>query len=787
MSLRDFRFLLVFATFLPIIGFGQGKLTVKLPKLFVHFDKNVYTNNEIAWFTGYLLEGNPEDADKHRILSVALVRDRDSAIIKQDKYVIDGGLAMGCMILPDSLVAGNYHFLATTNRTRGGIPDVFFRQPLLIKSNFDAPYIATLKLMELESAGTNHHVLLAVTTRDARFLPTPVDVTYRYGKTSRKAKTNRSGELLFELSEQPDLSDHNVYVKLNYGKDSTFLNLPIPVKIKRAHVKFYPEGGQLIDDVPTTVAWEVKDQQLATITLKAKLYENDSIIDTIETNAYGIGKFRLRPVKNAVYSVKLIHSAFADSTYTLPKILADGVGISIANAAVKDTLRVILQSSTPQKVKFVLSNANELFPGTEIQLGSSRRLIKLPLSELTTGLHQITISDSLGRPLAERMFFSHYDPVERLTISTNKSVFAQREQVTLKLNMVGPDTVGLVSIACVQENRLSARLTTDLESYAYLASEMADLPIALTGRGFESREYVDDLLLTRGWRRYTWQEKNTNPSKSYDSLALHIVVKRQGKKLIKPINISYFKDKEVGILTTNSAGELTIPDSVLLTGYGKKFNIMAGNSGDSHYTIDVADAYLQSNKRFARMTAFEQRSVPSSIQNNNELIVSSKEKINRLQEIVIKASNDKSIHYNGGLSGTNACGDYVCTSNILNCPNHFGSGDNTQPLRGRQYRDPLTRGTITYSGCTVVDNKVKIQSLDPIYTQKEFYVSDHSDLQEPATESTIYWNHGKLLNSKTQEITFYTSDITGRFRIVVQGITDKNYLFGQYGFEVKAK
>ena len=47
--------------------------------LFVHFDKNVYTNNETVWFTGYLLKSS-QSALNHT-LSVALLDNSDASVV----------------------------------------------------------------------------------------------------------------------------------------------------------------------------------------------------------------------------------------------------------------------------------------------------------------------------------------------------------------------------------------------------------------------------------------------------------------------------------------------------------------------------------------------------------------------------------------------------------------------------------------------------------------------------------------------------------------------------------
>ena len=115
----------------------------------------------------------------------------------------------------------------------------------------------------------------------------------------------------------------------------------------------------------------------------------------------------------------------------------------------------------------------------------------------------------------------------------------------------------------------------------------------------------------------------------------------------------------------------------------------------------------------------------------------------------------------------------------------MGDFGNTQPIPGHTYQS--RGGPVRYQACEVTEENHKMIPLDGIYTQREFYKNDYADLQEPAFASTLYWNHGMLIDTKGQQISFYTGDITGKFRLIVQGISNKGLLYGDYTFEVKGK
>jgi hypothetical protein len=97
-----------------------------------------------------------------------------------------------------------------------------------------------------------------------------------------------------------------------------------------------------------------------------------------------------------------------------------------------------------------------------------------------------------------------------------------------------------------------------------------------------------------------------------------------------------------------------------------------------------------------------------------------------------------------------------------------------------------------YSGCTALTqdkNKYRLD-MDGIYYKKEFYVADLSKAAagDPQYLSTLYWNYAIITsNNGEAEFSFYTGDIPGKFRIVVQGVSTDNVVYGETYFDVKAE
>jgi len=752
--------------------------------LFVHFDKNVYSNNETVYFTGYVVKGGRVPLAANTVMAVALVREIDSALIIDDKFIMKNGLSFGSLSLPDSIPTGNYRFMVYTDKLVNKQPELLFIQHITIKSSIEPTFKASVKLAEQTNADSkSFKVLISTTSGDGKFLAKPAQMNYRYGNLKKTLNTDPFGQSIITIPNQANLSDPNLYIKLKSGKDSTFINLNIPQPKGKAQVNFYPEGGNMVNGLSSNVAWEVKDQQNRPIALKAFLFKNQQVIDTLETSSYGIGNFKLKPEIGVNYSVKLVHSNVIDTSYQLPKAIERGLALNLPNALVNDTLRINLKSTANSKITLLVHNFKENFITFPFQAKIGNSILKLPLIDLPKGLLTLTILDSLNRPLAERIFFAHYNNAQHITISSDKETYKQREKVVLKLNL-NTDENALVSIAVVQNNRLELKKMHDIESYTYLTNELSALPIHAKGIAFKDRDYLEQMLMVKGWRRYTWQDLNAyKPIDTLihvDSLKMSGQVSKLKKEISDTLAIGTMGGLNFNIFNTTAKGLFNLNLNHLVTPADKKMYVFVNGGQKIPYEtkIIIKDDFLMLNQKLVRTLATDQLILPSNLINNTELVLKNNEKTIRLKEVIIRNKNDLGFRH----SGANACGDYVCPYNILNCRNHPGHPSNTQPVKGMMYQIDGSRSM--YMGCSIPDEGI-FTLVKPIHMHKEFYHNDYKDPNEPAFFSTIYWNYGILLSTKKEtELSFHTSDVTGKFKVIVQGISNKDVLYAEHFFEV---
>lgn len=769
------------------------------PVLFVHFDKNIYTSREKIWFTAYLLSAAEKDS-AHHTLVVNIIRNEDSTVLAHQKFVLVNGLSFGNMTMPDSLLPGNYSFLVHTNLVVNEKPVVSFVQPITVKSDVEPGFTASIKMAEkINPQKDSVKLVFKASSKDIHTLISFADVVYTVGdgktQLSGKLKTDIYGEVYFTVPLRKASVSNRLHVKAKYKKEVKELQLSLPVYNGTPVVKFFPEGGSLIASNKTVVGWEVKDANGEPLLINGVLYQNDAIVDTIQTNGYGLGRFVFTPKNTNRYYVKLIMIGQDTIQYALPAIVSKGPTVNVTNAVCSDTLVVHIEDREGTSMFGLLHNYTENFMSFPVDMSqTANRSFRIALTDVPRGITALTILDEKGRPVAERLFFAHYDERTELKITSDKPEYETRQKINLSLqikNQMAYSIKGFVSVACIQDNRIDLRKMTDIESYFYLTNQLESLPFKKDpmGKGADNISYMEDVLLIKGWRKYTWSEmiqtKADDTLQNSKSLFVDGRILRALKPMKKPSSINFFTDHGLETVQTDSSGHFTLTDDQMILAPDKKLVLFVGEKNQSDYDIRINDTYRNLADKLAAKLNYDFFDGGIREKNTETMALKKGEKEMTLAEVVVKSGKQDTNIY--GSYGPNQCGDYVCLYNILNCPNHHTG---TKPVQGRLYGNGRGGQTL-YAGCneTKPENKFMV-FLKGIYTAKEFYNTDYTQISssESMYLSTLYWNHSiSLEQGKPADLSFYTSDISGKFRVVVQGITSAGVVHSEYQFTVVRK
>jgi hypothetical protein len=279
-------------------------------------------------------------------------------------------------------------------------------------------------------------------------------------------------------------------------------------------VRFYPEGGYMLEGQQCRVAWEAMNQQLERLNVSGVLLEDGEPIDSVRPIHAGRGLITLDVKKGKKYKVRF---EFADKKFTfdLPDAEREGVRLWLEQDEegvyidVAQTFR-LLRSLT---LNIYCRGKRTLSPlplkGGEIKA--------IPLEDLDEGVNQAVVTDSLGNVYADRLFFVNktYESKAKVMVAgiANRPY---RPLEKIKLNLLATDAQG--HALKFQTFSVSVRDEAQLDPTFATGNIMTNLLLESDLKGFienpdyyfeaddeKHRQALDVLMLVQGWRRYDWR------------------------------------------------------------------------------------------------------------------------------------------------------------------------------------------------------------------------------------------------------------------------------------------
>jgi len=307
-------------------------------------------------------------------------------------------------------------------------------------------------------------------------------------------------------------------------------------------LQFFPEGGDLVEGLKTTVAlYSVNNQGLPIATKGFITDESGKQVAPFETTAKGYGKVEITPVSGQVFYAAVNYGG-VQKKIKLPLAKKEGIAISVNNLNANRTFVQVQRSiANPAKYNnlwvFAQMYGKPVFVGL-VNFSEDATGMSIQKKTLPSGVLHITVFDNEGNPLAERLAFVNNHNLNILNIATDSFSLKQRgkNKFTLDLSVFTDPSVSVavtdadVASGIHQENNILSNLllTSDIKGYVHQPG------FYFKDKNPETVEQLDLLMMTHGWRRFRWED----------------VMKEKDLALQYPV--------ESGISVT---GKLTVPQS----------------------------------------------------------------------------------------------------------------------------------------------------------------------------------------------------------------------------------
>jgi hypothetical protein len=291
-------------------------------------------------------------------------------------------------------------------------------------------------------------------------------------------------------------------------------------------LNLYPEGGDLVNGLESTVAFRALNEFGKPADVEGVVVnEKGTIINSFGSFHMGMGAFKITPSASEKYSVKITKPEGISEIFKLPAALNRGYVMSIDNSLTSEITAKVMTTEN-EELSLIAQVRGKMYYSTVINTKKGMNKIVFPTTNFPMGVSQITLFDSKGIPRCERLTFVNKDKKLNITVATDKEKYLPREKV--KMTVCVKDNRGIpmpanLSMSVVNDQLISftddksGNILSELLLQQDIKEKIEEPSFYFNSNESKSNIALDYLLMTAGWRRFTWEKvMNDNlPTVSY--------------------------------------------------------------------------------------------------------------------------------------------------------------------------------------------------------------------------------------------------------------------------------
>ena len=543
MNLSRFLFLTVFILFQSLFAAAQDTLSLNklieksqkvvedypFEKVYLHFDKPYYAVGDTIWFKAYVALAQDQPSDLSKVLYVDLISENDTLVRSMKLPIVNTSAYGGITLDPLAYKSGNYRIRAYTHWMINFSEDLYFTKNIPVGDAINRKIITNITLKG-ENPTNNPTINASIKFQDpdgTALANKKVNwqLISKFETIARgRETTDALGKLALKLTASQKAALDTAILETSLEADASRIitsSFPLKNSFADADLQFFPEGGDLIENLNTKIAFKAIQEKGLGISVKGDVVDNTGkIISKIEAQHLGMGSFTILPESGKTYSANLSFANGIKKTIPLPTAKKSGITISIltttpTNIMVQINANQAYFNDHQDKNYYLVARSKGVIAfAAQAALNTTSIGAAIPKSKFPDGIIQITVFNTKGEPLAERLAFVKHTNVSSLNLTSDKKIYGIRQPV--KMNVLAKTrnlpVEGNFSISVYNESKVPSNEDDD-------SSILSSFLISSELQGFiEKPNYyfhqinekkaadLDLLMLTQGYRKFSYKD-----------------------------------------------------------------------------------------------------------------------------------------------------------------------------------------------------------------------------------------------------------------------------------------
>ncbi len=495
-------------------------------KLYLHLDKPFYGAGEKIWFKDYLVNAITHQDNAQSNFIITELINRSDSIVERKKIRRDSLGFHNAFTLPATLPAGDYYLRGYSNWMLNEDPDFFFSRNIKIGNSIDNTIVSSI---EYQQEDDTHYTAKIKFTSNVQAVFENTTIKYLYlenGKIKNKGKkkTDENGWISISLPDLKSPVARRIEVEFDDPQYIYKRTFHLPVFTNDFDVKFFPEGGALINIPHQNVAFKAQGADGFSKEIEGFLFNSKGdTLTNFRSEHNGMGIFTMNPVNNETYYVTVRTNDSITKRFDLPAI--EPKGISIAMSHYKQEIRYEIQKTEatewPQKL-FLLAHTRGKLAILQ-PINPKRTFGKMNDSLFTEGITHFMLIDEQGNALSERLIFVPDHKPNQWQITTDQPTYGKREKVSLQITakdsegnpVEGTFSVSITDRKSIQPDSLADNILSNLLLTSDLKGYVEDPAFYFLNQDARTLRSIDYLMMTHGWRRHKMENVLRTPSLNF--------------------------------------------------------------------------------------------------------------------------------------------------------------------------------------------------------------------------------------------------------------------------------